>query len=51
MTGGYKFSNGLSLTANVLNVFDNKRVDQLGSPPVGRMAYAQLTYKYDGLNN
>lgn len=51
LTGGYNFSNGLSLTANVLNVFDNKRVDQLGSPPVGRMAYAQLTYKYDGLNN
>jgi iron complex outermembrane receptor protein len=51
VSAGYNFANGFALSANVLNVFDNKRVDQLGSPPVGRMAYAQLAYKYDGFNN
>ncbi|WP_224242996.1 TonB-dependent receptor [Hyalangium gracile] len=47
---GYTFDSGLALSANVLNVFNNRGVDQLGSPPGGVMAYLQLAYKYEGLD-
>jgi iron complex outermembrane receptor protein len=46
---GYNFSNGLAVSANVFNLFNNRSVDQLGSPPGGLMAYLQLAYKYEGL--
>ncbi len=49
VAAGYDFSNGLALSGNILNLFDNKRVDQLGAPPIGRMAMIQLAYKYEGL--
>jgi iron complex outermembrane receptor protein len=50
VAAGYTFSNGLAVSANVLNVFNNRSIDQLGSPPGGIMAYAQVAYKYEGLN-
>ncbi len=50
IAAGYDFANGLSMSANVLNVFNDHGVDQLGAPQSGRMAYIQLNYKYAGLN-
>jgi outer membrane receptor protein involved in Fe transport len=50
IAAGYDFSNGLSVSANVLNLLNDHGVDQLGSPQSGRMAYLQLNYKYPGLN-
>ncbi|MDY7229307.1 TonB-dependent receptor [Hyalangium rubrum] len=47
---GYNFDNGLALSANVFNVFNDRGVDVLGAPPGGVMASMQLAYKYDGLN-
>jgi outer membrane receptor protein involved in Fe transport len=47
---GYNFSNGLSVSANVFNLLDEKGVDVLGSAPSGRSAYLQLSYKYAGLD-
>ncbi|MBN1208753.1 MAG: TonB-dependent receptor [Myxococcaceae bacterium] len=50
VSAGYTFSSGFALSANVLNVFNDRGVDQLGSPEGGLMAYLQLAYKYEGLN-
>jgi outer membrane receptor for ferrienterochelin and colicins len=47
---GYRFSNGLALSANVFNLLDDRGVDQLGSAPGGRMAYLELSYRFDGLD-
>lgn len=49
VSAGYTFSNGLAVSANVLNVLNDRGVDQLGSPPGGIMGFAQLSYKYEGL--
>jgi outer membrane receptor for ferrienterochelin and colicins len=48
---GYSFDNGLAVSANLNNLFNNHGIDQLGSPESGRMAYVQLSYKYSGFNN
>ncbi len=50
VAAGYNFSKGFALSATLLNVLNDHGVDQLGSPPGGLMAYAQLEYKYDGLH-
>jgi iron complex outermembrane receptor protein len=50
VSAGYTFSNGFAVSANVLNIFNDHGVDQLGSPEGGLMAYLQLAYKYDGLD-
>jgi iron complex outermembrane receptor protein len=47
---GYTFSNDLALSGYVTNLFNDKRIDVLGAPQGGRLAYLQLAYKYDGLN-
>jgi iron complex outermembrane receptor protein len=51
IAAGYSFDNGLAVSGNVNNLFNDHGVDQLGSPQSGRMAYVQLTYKYSGFNN
>jgi len=50
VAAGYTFSNGLAVSGNVNNVFNDHGVDQLGSPPGGVMAFLQLAYKYEGLD-
>jgi outer membrane receptor for ferrienterochelin and colicins len=47
---GYNFSNGLSVSANVFNLLDDKNVDVLGAAPNGRSGYVQLSYTYAGLD-
>lgn len=47
---GYNFDNGLSVSANVFNLLDDKNMDVLGSAPGGRSGYVQLSYKYAGLD-
>jgi iron complex outermembrane receptor protein len=47
---GYRFKNGLQISANVFNLLDDHGVDVLGAPQAGRFAFAQLEYTYSGLN-
>jgi iron complex outermembrane receptor protein len=51
IAAGYSFDNGLAVSANINNVFNDHGIDQLGSPQSGRMAYVQLSYKYAGFDN
>jgi iron complex outermembrane receptor protein len=50
IAAGYAFpKQNLRLTATVANVFDDHKVDLLGSPVPGRLAFLQLEYAYQGL--
>jgi iron complex outermembrane receptor protein len=49
LAAGYHFGNGVSLTAVVNNVLDDRNIDVLGSPIVGRFGYLQLSYAHPGL--
>ncbi|NIW45807.1 MAG: TonB-dependent receptor [Gammaproteobacteria bacterium] len=40
---------GLALQASVNNVFDTEKVDQLGTPPMGRTFWISLKYNFEGL--
>lgn len=40
---------GLSLQASINNVFDTEKVDQLGTPPMGRTIWVSLKYNFEGL--
>ena len=51
VAAGYTFTNGLALSANVYNVFNDRGIDQLGAPPGGVLASLQLAYKYEGLGD
>jgi iron complex outermembrane receptor protein len=50
IAAGYAFpKQNLKLTATVANVLDDHKVDLLGSPIMGRLAFLQLEYAYQGL--
>jgi iron complex outermembrane receptor protein len=50
LAAGYAFpKQNLQLIATVANVFDDHKVDLLGSPIPGRLAFLQLEYAYPGL--
>ncbi len=47
---GYAFpSQHLTVTGTVANVLDDRKVDLLGSPVPGRLAFLQVEYTFDGL--
>lgn len=49
VTAGFDIGQtGLNLQASVNNVFDTKRVDILGAPPIGRTFWLSLKYKFNG---
>jgi iron complex outermembrane receptor protein len=47
---GYRFPAGVTLSATVFNVFDDRGFDVLGAPPGGIVSYVQITYNYSGLD-
>ena len=48
---GYKFGNGLQLSANVYNLLNDHGIDVLGAPAPGIFVFGQLEYTFNGLNN
>jgi iron complex outermembrane receptor protein len=48
---GYKLDNGLQLSANVYNLFNDRGVDVLGAPSPGVFIFGQVEYRFNGLNN
>jgi len=48
---GYKFGNGLQLSANVYNLLNDHGIDVLGAPAPGIFVFGQLEYVFNGLNN
>ena len=48
---GYKFGNGLQLSANVYNLTNDRGVDVLGAPSPGIFVFGQVEYNFNGLNN
>jgi iron complex outermembrane receptor protein len=48
---GYKFGNGLQLSANLYNILDDHGVDVLGAPAAGRFFFAQIEYAFSGLDH
>jgi len=47
---GYAFpKQHITVTGTVANVLDDRKVDLLGSPVPGRLAFLQLEYTFDGL--
>jgi outer membrane receptor for ferrienterochelin and colicins len=52
ITAGYKFPQyGVTVSGTVANLFDNRDPDVLGAPVVGRFAWLQVAYAFDGLRN
>jgi outer membrane receptor protein involved in Fe transport len=48
---GYKFGNGVQISGNVYNLFNDHGVDVLGAPASGVFFFGQLEYAFNGLNN
>lgn len=48
---GYKFGNGMQVSLNVYNLFNDRGVDVLGAPAPGVFVFGQLEYNFNGLNN
>lgn len=40
---------GMAVQASVSNIFDTKRMDVLGTPPMGRLIWVSVTYNFNGL--
>lgn len=50
LSTGFDISDiGLSLQASINNVLDTEKVDQLGTPPMGRTFWISLKYNFNGL--
>ena len=47
---GYRFDNGLKLSANVYNLTNDHGVDVLGAPASGLFVFGQVEYQFSGLN-
>lgn len=47
---GYNFLDDFTVTATVMNLFNNHDVDILGAPIQGTFGFIQLAYNYEGLD-
>jgi len=47
---GYTFDSGVTVSANVFNLLDDKGVEVLGAAPTRRSGFIQLGYNYQGLD-
>lgn len=50
LSAGYKFTNWLTLGASVTNLFDTAQREYVGSPEIGRLYNAELTFNFGGKN-
>ncbi|MDX5481155.1 MAG: TonB-dependent receptor [Hymenobacteraceae bacterium] len=48
VSAGYKFTNWLTLGANVSNLFDAEQREYVGSPVIGRLYSAELRFDFGG---
>ncbi|HYV47599.1 MAG TPA: TonB-dependent receptor [Myxococcaceae bacterium] len=48
---GYKFDNGIQISANAYNLTNDHGVDVMGAPASGVFFFGQVEYTFNGLNN